>query len=170
MKKLLILPFILMTIFSAAAQSSAVDRYYEDFREDDRFTLITVSSKMFSLFVNFERNDPAEQQLINTISKLKGLKMLVGRDIADSKSVFKSVADKPKGKMDELMAITETDKEFKFYVTESDGMISELLMVGYEANQVLILSLVGNIDLKEIAALSRKMDIKGFEHFENVGQ
>ncbi len=165
--------YITMALFvgfliSAQAQSSGIDRYYEKYKDDDRFSQITVSSKMFGLFVNFEMDDPAEQELVETISKLEGLKMLVGSDIDEAKSIFEQVVQKPRSNMDELMSIRDKEAEFMFFITESDGTISELLMVGYDDAEVMLLSLVGEIDLKQISALSQKMNIQGFEHFKNI--
>jgi hypothetical protein len=94
--------------------------------------------------------------------------MLVGTDIAEAKSIYQNVVQKPEGSMDELISVKDAAAEFKFFVTENDGKISELLMVGYESTKVLILTLVGEIDLKQIAALSKKMNLEGFEHFQNV--
>ena len=74
----------------------------------------------------------------------------------------------PEASMDELMTVSETDREFRFFVTESGGTISELVMVGYENQQVMMMSLTGEIDLKEISELSQKMNIEGFENFKNV--
>ena len=173
MKKLTIssLVSLLMLICSTLiAQSSGIDRYYEEYKQDDHFTTITVSSKMFSLFVNFEIDDPAEKGIVNTISKLKGLKMLIGKELENAKYTYKDVVAKPNVDMEELLAVKESDKEFRFFITESEGKITELLMVGYEELQVLMISIVGDINLKEIAALSKKMDIEGFEHIKNVDQ
>lgn len=153
---------------SLMAQSSAIDRYYQDYRQDDRYTHVSVSSKMFDLFINFEREDPAEQQLVETISKLKGMKVLVGKSVSDAAGEFKTISSMPYRDMEELMEITEANQEFKFFISETNGKISELLMVGHEGESVFMLSLIGDIDLKEIAQLSKKMNIEGFEHFENI--
>lgn len=150
------------------AQSSAIDRYFEKYQDDDRFTQITVSSRMFGLFVNFEMDDPSEQELVETISNLKGLKILASDSVANVEQLFTEASNKPKAQMDELLSIKEGEAEFNFYINETDGKINELLMVGKESNSIFILSLVGNIDLKQISALSKKMNIDAFEHFEHV--
>ena len=98
--------FLLLFVSTSAtmlAQSSGIDRYYEKYQGDDRFTQINVSSRMFGLFVNFEMDDPAEQELVKTISKLKGLKMLVGSEIDDANAVYKDAVIYPQKNMDELM-------------------------------------------------------------------
>ena len=152
------------------AQNSAIDRYFETYREDARFSRVTVSSKMFSLFLELEGDDPDEQAIIETISKLDGLKMLVGQEVDEAKSIFGNMLKQPKANMDELMTISDVDKEIQFFVTESGGKISELVMVGYEVDKVMILSLIGDIDLKEISRLSKKMNLDGFEHLKDINK
>lgn len=160
--------FFFASVATSWGQSTAVDRYFQDLRLDDRFTHVSVSSKMFDLFVNFEREDEVEQQVIETISKLKGLRVLVGNDIDRASSIFYDIVEKPYQDMEELMQITEAGKAFRFFIMETGGTISELTMVGFEGNQIFILSLVGDIDLKEISELSKKMNIDGFQYFENI--
>lgn len=150
------------------AQSTSIEKYFEQYQEDARFSRVSVSSRMFDLFVDLELDNPEEQALVETISKLKGLKVLIGNAVPESRSVFKEMVKDPARNMDELLTVSEVDKEFRFYVIESGGKISELMMVGYENEQVMMMSLTGDIDLKEIAELSQKMDIQGFENFKNV--
>ncbi|MDX1686062.1 MAG: DUF4252 domain-containing protein [Saprospiraceae bacterium] len=164
----LIIVMLCLVSMSLQSQNTAVDRHFQDYRHDERYTHVSVSSKMFELFVNFEREDKTEQQIIETISKLQGLKVLVGSGISDAEEVYESISMRPFSDMEELMNISDSNKSFRFFISERDEMIRELAMVGYEGTQVFILSLIGDIDLKEIAALSKKMDLEGFEHFENI--
>jgi len=162
--------FLVWTVTSVSAQTSAIQRHFEKYGDDDRFTKITISSKMFSLFANFETDDEDGQEMIQTISKLKGLKMLVGDELSDAETMYKDIAKKPEQDMDELMRIEKQGSEFMFFITEkSDGVISELLMIAFEEQQVMMMSIVGEIDLKKMSQLSKHMNIEGFEHLENVG-
>ena len=154
--------------FTGLAQSSGLDRYFEEFKEDERFTQITVSSKMFNLFVNFELDDPNEQELVEAISKLKGLKSLVGIEVAEAAEIYNRAIKRPEGEMDELMSVKDGSGHFKFFITESSGTVSELLMIGYDTSKIFMISLVGDMNLRQIAALSQKMNINGFEHFKNI--
>ena len=158
---------LILTAFSVNAQNNAIDKYYQSYSEDDRFTKISISSKMFSLFTNFDMEDEAEQEVVETISKLKGLKMLVGNELENAKSIYQD-ALRVANNMEELMTIEDKEQELIFYISESGGMISELLMLSYETDQVIMLSLIGDIDLKDISSLSNKMDIKGFDQLDNL--
>ncbi len=150
------------------AQSNAVEKYYSNYAEDDRFTKVSISSKMFNLFTNFNADDPDEQQVIETISKLKGLKILVGNEITESASIYKSALSTASSHFEELMTVENADQEMVFYIQESNGTITELLMLMYEGTGVMILSLVGDIDLQELSNLSDKMEIEGFQEFKNL--
>ncbi|MEM6262780.1 MAG: DUF4252 domain-containing protein [Bacteroidota bacterium] len=161
---------LMLASVALQAQSSGIDRYFEQYQEDDRFTSITVSSRMFGLFAEFDMDDPDEQDLVEAISKLKGLKMLIGEEVEDAKSLYTAAVQKPAKAMEELMSIKDGDQEFKFFITEANGTISELMMVGYEGKSFMVMSLVGQISLRDISRLSQKMDIDGFEHFQNVDQ
>ena len=166
-KHIFTLSIFMMAALSMIAQNNAIDKYYQSYAEDDRFTKISISSKMFSLFANFDMEDEAEQEVVETISKLKGLKMLVGNEIENAESIYKDALSVANG-MEELMTVEDKDQELVFYISESGGMISELLMLSYEMNQVIMLSLIGDIDLKDISSLSNKMDIKGFDQLDNL--
>ena len=155
---------LIVCSFSTQAQNNAIDKYYAQYADDERFTKVSISSKMFSLFTNFNLEDESEQQVVETISKLKGLKMLIGNEIENAHSIYGDVISKPSKQMEELMTVEKKDQELIFFISETNGTISELLMCSYESQNVIILSLIGDIDLQEIAELSSKMDIEGFDN------
>jgi len=163
-----LLACILMSM-TVSAQSNSIDKYFEKYQDDERFTRISISSRMFGLFSNFDPEDEAEQEVVQTISKLKGLRILAADSIAEAKSLYRAAVKKPSVDMEELMTVENANQELRFFITEADGIITELLMVSYDGNSVMLMSLIGNIDLKQISKLSDKMNIEGFEHLENVG-
>ena len=162
--------FLLLTLmsFSTQAQENAIDEHFSEYADDDRFTKVSISSKMFNLFTNVDSDNPDEQQVIETISKLTGLKMLIGNELENTSSLYASAINELSGDYEELMTIEDSEHELVFYIEETDGKISELVMVMYEGTNLLILSLVGDIDLQELSNLSDKMEIEGFEEFKNL--
>jgi hypothetical protein len=153
---------------SVQAQQSAIDRYFDKYQEDDRFTAITVSSRMFGMFADFDLEDPNEQEFAEILAKLEGMKMLVGEKMEEAPTAFKQAQFLVDKDMEQLMSMKDGNERFVFYVREKGERIAELLMLGYENQQFMMLSLVGDIKLSEIARLSRKMDIEGFQHFQNL--
>lgn len=163
----MVLLFSMVQTTKLQAQSS-IDTFFDQYQGDERFSRVKVSSRMFELFLEIDMDDPEEQAFVETISKLKGLKVLIGKEVPEAAQLYKTFAKGPAASMDELMTVSDAQKEFQFYITESGGKISELLMVGFDEQQVMMMSLVGEIDLKEISALSRKMNIEGFDNFKNI--
>lgn len=158
-----------LTSLNSYAQNNAIDKYFSEYADDDRFTKVSISSKMFSLFTNFNNIEGSdEKQLVETISKLKGLKMVIGNELDAAKQLYKSANQTASSSYEELMTIENKDQELIFYINENNGTISELVMISYEVNQFIILSLIGDIDLKELSKLSNTMDIEGFDEFKNL--
>ena len=52
MKTLVILALTICTAFSAIAQNDVVTKLFDDYYDDENFTKISVSSKMFELFTH----------------------------------------------------------------------------------------------------------------------
>ena len=66
------------------------------------------------------------------------------------------------------MTVRDKDNDMKFLIKEENGVITELVMVMHGDNEFFLLSLIGDIDLKQISRLSKSMSIDGFEHLKNI--
>ena len=77
------------------------------------------------------------------------------------------------------MRINDEGSNVKIYIKEgsSEDYVKELFMFVSETNinkndasETVIISLLGNIDLKQIAKLTEKMNLPGGEHLEKAQQ
>ena len=169
MKKSLIIIGIIFTSFVAQAQDDAISRFFEKYQDDDDFTQVNITSRMFGLFTDMEVNDEEDQEVLDAISKIKGLKILVKDNAHDGRALYKEAFTKlPKSEFDELMSIKDGDQDMKFMIKEKGNIISELLMIGGGDNEFYIMSIVGDIDLKQISKLSSKMNIDGLQNLEKL--
>ncbi|MEM7162112.1 MAG: DUF4252 domain-containing protein [Bacteroidota bacterium] len=162
--------FVLCCGLSVQAQNNAIDRYFDQYANDETFTKVSISSKMFNLFTNFDLENEEDQKVIESISKLKGLKMLVANEYPEAEQTYRQAIQLPQSRMEELMTVESKEKELKFFITEENGKIAELLMLSYEKDHMIIMSLVGDIDLKELSSLSSKMDIQGFDQLDKLNE
>jgi hypothetical protein len=155
----------------AFAQDDAISKFFSKYQEDDDFTHVTITSRMFGLFANLDAEEQEDKELLDAISKVKGLKILAKDDIsleeADKlyKEAFKLIPTKD---YDELMSVRDKENDMKFLIQEKDGIITELLMVMHGDQEFFLLSLIGDIDLKQISRLSKSMNIDGFEHLKEI--
>jgi hypothetical protein len=76
-----------------------------------------------------------------------------------------------KNKYDELMSVRDKDKDMKFYIKEtSPGKIGEFVMLIGSNTEFYIISLFGEIDLKQISKIGRKLNVGGLEHLEKMNE
>lgn len=169
MKKLALLLLTVCIGFSTSAQNDVVTKLFNNYYDDENFTKISVSSKMFELFTNIEPGDENEEEIIEAISKLKGLKVIAADSIGNSKKLYSDAVNKiSKGGYDELMEVKDAQEDMKFMIKEKDGIIDELVMVVGGNKSFFVMSLYGEIDLKKVSKLSKSMNIKGMEHLKQL--
>lgn len=169
MKSIIITLASAVLTLSAFAQG-AIDTYFSKYENSDDFTKVTVSAKMFELFTHIEGSNEEEQEMLETIAKLKGMRMLVsdGQTPDNAIGLYKDACDAPRDKFEELMTIQDDLEDFTFFIREESGIINELLLIGHSEKEFFIMSLLGDIDLKEVSKLSRSLQIDGMQHLNRL--
>lgn len=168
MKKILVIAVIMIGGNSVFAQD-AISKFFTKYQDDESFTQVTVSSKMFNLFTNMEVESKDDQEVLNAISKLKGLRILAKENTSDARKLYKEAfALLPVKEFEELMSVRDKDKDMKFYIKETSGKISELVMIVGGADDFMVMTLVGEIDLKQVSKIGKKMDVKGLENLQKI--
>jgi hypothetical protein len=171
MKKITTLVIVMGLYAGAYAQSEPISKFFNKYSADESFTTqVTISSKMFGLFTNMEVEKPEDQEVLEAISKLKGLRMLGKENTSDARTLYKEASGIIlQNKFEELMTYREKDRDMKFYIMEkSPGKISELLMLVGSNSDFMLMSLFGEIDLKQISRIGHKMNVEGLEHLEKM--
>lgn len=167
MKKLIIIAIGVMLSVQLNAQD-AITKFFSEYETDDSFSHVSMTSRMFGLFTDLEIENEEDQAIMDAISKLKGLKVLAKDDTDQGKQLYTAALKKLGGEYDELMSVRDEDKDMKFLIKEKSGKISELLMVMGGDKEFFVLTLFGEIDLKQIAKISRAMDIDGLDQLERM--
>ena len=172
MKRILILAVTaLITTVSALGQNDAITKYFDKYVDDERFTMVYVSPKVFELAARMEiESDDIDQEVIDIIKELKGLRVLSyegegGEAIAFYKEA-KSMIDL--SKYEELITARDGDENVHIMFQGSGDIVNELFMLIGGDDTFTMLSFVGNIDLKKVGKLANMMDIDGLEHLEKV--
>jgi hypothetical protein len=170
MKHFVVGAVMVLASFSAFAQADAVSRFFSKYQNDETFSQVTISSKMFSMLVDMQVDDPEDQEVISAISKLKGLRILAKEETRDGRLLYKEALSLiPVKEFEELMSVRDEDKDMKFFIKEtSPGKISELVMVAGGNDEFMVLSLFGEIDLKQIGKIGSKMDIDGLNNLNKL--
>ncbi|MEM7552351.1 MAG: DUF4252 domain-containing protein [Bacteroidota bacterium] len=162
---LILIAFISITTVA----QTGVNKLFEKYENDERFTKVNVNSRMFSLFTELEPGDENEEEFLEAISKIEGLKVLSADSIDDAEKHFKDAVASLKGKgYEELMSVKDADQDVFFYIQESKGIINELLLVAGGGHEFNLVTLYGEIDLKKISRISKSLNIKGLDKLKNL--
>ncbi|MBX7127408.1 MAG: DUF4252 domain-containing protein [Cyclobacteriaceae bacterium] len=172
MKKLILIAVMMVGAMGAFAQNDAISRFFAKYQDDESFSQVTVSSKMFNLFTDMEVESKDDQEVLNAISRLKGLRILHKEKASDARSLYKEAFSLiPTKEYEELLTVRDKDQDMKFFIKEiGKGKIGELLMVMGGNDEFMILSLFGEIDLKQVSHMGRKMNIDGLKNLEKIDE
>jgi len=169
MKKFVVGVVMIMLSIAVQAQDNAISKFFSKYQGDESFSQVTISSKMFGLFTNMDADKPEDKEILDAISKIKGLRVLAKQEARNSRELYKEAMTMiPVKEYEELMTVRDKDKDMKFFIKEASGKISELVMVMGGNEEFMVLSLFGEIDLKQVSRIGRKMDIDGLDHLEKM--
>lgn len=159
---------VLMVTMTATQAQDVISKFFTKYQDDESFTNVNISSKMFGLFTEMDAQTPEDKEVLDAISKLKGLKILAKQNARNSRELYKEALGLIPKNFEELMSVRDKDKDMKFMITENGGKISEMLMVVGGNEEFMIMSIFGEIDLKQISRIGTKMNIKGLENLHNM--
>jgi hypothetical protein len=168
MKKLFLSVAFIGLVLGSQAQTNAIDAMFDKYSEREGFTVVSISGKMLGMFAN---NEEANKDAGNVINRLKSIKILSVEDSTLNKNLnFYTELNK---KLDlsvyeELMLVKEGPDITRFLIRQNGSVISELLVViGGPAGNSLI-SIKGDLDMKNISNLSKDIGMKDLEGLENL--
>jgi hypothetical protein len=168
MKKLMMGMVMMVGALAASAQNDAVTKFFNKYQDNPEFTQVTVSSKMFGLFTNMDVEKPEDKEILEAISKIKGLRIIAKDEARDSRELYKEALSVVPKDYEELMFVRDKDQDMKFLIKESGGKISELLMIAAGNDDFKMLSLFGEIDLKKVSRIGSKMNIDGLDQLNKM--
>ena len=175
MKKLAIVMALLMTPMLVSAQG-----IFDSYENEKDVTSVVVTKNMFKLLgkIKVESDDIEVQEYMEMVNSLENIKVF----ITENKSVgARMKADVQKyvsssKNLEELMRVKDDGKNVKFYSKQGsdENHVSELLMFldgemdGKEGT--VVMSITGNIDLKQISKLTKELNVPGSDELKNVKQ
>jgi hypothetical protein len=167
MKKSMLITLAMFLSISVFSQD-VVQRFFQEMNADENVTKVSISSKMFELFMHIDGETDDEKELLETVSKLKGMKILIKEEMADGKGLYAEAITRPSAEYEVLLTVEDNDEDMTFFIREENGRIAELVMIAGGESNFIVLSLLGEIDLNQISKLSRSMNIEGMENLEKI--
>jgi len=167
MKKYFPIIIALLLCQVMGAQTGPIDALFDRYAEKEGFTSIYISGKMLSMLGSMN-SDPDKP---NILSRLKSIRILSEDDsLSTGKVNFYSELSKAIdfSVYEELMVVREGPDVTKFLVRQNGDYISELLMISGGSGGNSLISIRGDINLKELSELSETVGIEELEHLENA--
>lgn len=169
MKNMFLLPLFMLAAFSTYAQNDAISKFFNQYAEDERFTVVYISPKMFQMVAKIETNDPDWNKVRDVIKDLGGLRVLTADSIGDGVAMYKEAMNRvPQKEYEELLTVRDGQEHVRFMIKESNNVISELLLLVGSPNEFTMLSFTGKIDLDKISSLAKTMDIEGIDKLDKL--
>lgn len=170
MKQLLFsMLFLCAGAFSASAQNDAITRFFEQYAEDERFTVVFIAPKLFQLAAKIETDDEDWNNIREVVKDLGGLRVLVADSITDGIALYKKALSKvPANEYSELLTVRDKDENVRIWTKDSGNIIEELLLLVGKPDEFVLLSFTGKIDLDKISSLSKVLDVEGADQLEKI--
>jgi hypothetical protein len=168
MKKLFLSVAFLGLALLSQAQANPIDAMFDKYSEREGFTVVSISGKMLGMLSN---NEEGNKDAENVISRLKSIKILSVEDSTLNKNLnFYSELNK---KLDlsvyeELMLVKEGPDITRFLIRQTGSIITELLVVTGGPGGNSLISIKGDLDMKNISNLSKDIGMKDLEGLENL--
>ncbi|MFP2996525.1 DUF4252 domain-containing protein [Spongiivirga sp. MCCC 1A20706] len=181
MKKLVLTIAIALISVGTYAQS-----IFDKYESNPDVAFISVSPKMFKMLgsIGIETDDPEAQEFISLVNSITNFKVITTDNGAISKDITSWVSKHVRSTdLEELMRVRDGDSNVKFYVKEGkdDNHVKELVMfvTGFDQANVningkkletVLLSLSGDIDLRQVGKLTDQMDLPGGKQLKKANK
>lgn len=168
----LLIIFLIGSMSPLNAQSDAITKYFNQYVDDERFTVVYISPKMFEILGKLdleELQDEQAQIIMDVVSELKGLRVLT-TEITPMKFYEEAKSKINTNEYEILLTVRDEGENVQFLIKDDGDTINELLLIVGSEDEFVLLSFMGNIDLNKIAQLAKKLDIKGVEHLNKLDE
>lgn len=163
------LAFLFVGILSANAQNDAITRFFNQYADDERFTVVYIAPKLFQLVSKVETDDEDWNNIREVVKDLGGLRVLAADSITDGLAMYKTALSKvPASEYSELLTVRDKDENVRIWTKDSGNVIEELLLLVGKPDEFVMLSFTGKIDLDKISSLSKVLDVKGADELERI--
>ena len=172
MKKLLIIILLILPVL-AFSQKSQINVFFDKYSGQEGYTSVYITKYLFQMFAKIS-NDKEDKEFKDITSKLTSIKILtVDSALNATKKVdFSNELKKilPQSDYKDLLIVKDGKKTISFVIKEKNDKISELVMTISGPDSPVLIFLEGEIDLANMSKLSKTMNIKGFEHLNDIDE
>ena len=169
---------IAITVIALVSQTLFSQGVFDKFEDQQDVSSMIVTKSMFKLMskIDLSSNDPKAKEYLNMVENLENIKIFTTSNSGTAAEMKKTVDSylKSSTSLSELMRVSDDGKNIKFYVKEgkNDNFVTELFMFLEDTNskdsKAVIMSITGNIDLRQISQLTSDLNVPGSEQLKNI--
>jgi hypothetical protein len=167
MKKSVFVITALLICTFIKAQTGPIDELFDKYSEKEGFTSVYISGKMLNMLANLGSESESKD---NIMLRIKSIRILSQDSLSTEKVNFYAELSK---KLDfsvyeELMVVKESQEVTKFLIRQNGNSISELLVVTGGSGGNALISIRGDLNLKELSNLSKTIGVDELEQLEDI--
>ena len=171
MKQIITLLSVCAFISTGLAQS-AIDDHFSQFAEDPNTTNISVTGKMFELISSLNIESDTDQEEIDEMKSFLGsitsFRLIAGEEVNNAQSQFLNGDRNLSSTHEELIRVDDKKGKFCLYIDEEDGVVHEVVGLGWEKDDLMVFSLLGTLRLEQVGHIIEKIDDSGFNQFSKI--
>lgn len=148
---------------SLFGQANVIDKYFKQYLDDERFSVVYISGRMFRLFDKLDidemdMDDDEAEAMLSIAKDLEGLRIL-STDV-NVRAFYEEAKSKINTREYEILMTIRSkgDNNIEFLIKEEGDTITELLMLVGGDDDFALLSFVGRIDLDKVSKLANEME------------
>lgn len=169
---------IAIAVIALVSQTLFSQNVFDKFEDQQDVTSMIVTKSMFKLMskIDLSSNDPKAKEYLSMVENLENIKIFTTGNLNTASEMKKTVDSylKSSTTLSELMRVNDDGKNIRFYVKEgkNDNFVTELFMFLEDTNskdsKAVIMSITGNIDLRQISQLTSDLNVPGSEQLKNI--
>jgi len=161
---LFLILFSTSTLFAQKLPQDAISGYFSEYVDDQDFTVVYVSGKIFSLFkdanLDLDELDEGEvEAILEVVKDIQGIRVLhtERNAMARWKEAKKRI---PTDKYELLFKVrTAEGDNVEAFIQDEAAVISELFLLIGAADNFAMISFVGTVDLTKLSQLQRALEL-----------
>lgn len=166
MKTIAIIIALVLAPIAASAQSM-----FDSFADEKDVTSVLVTKNMFKLMseMDLDSSDPEAKEYLEMVDDLNDIKIFTtdNPEVATRMNATVQKYLNSGNGLSELMRVKDDGQNIKFYSRQgkSESIVSELFMhldgIVDGKPMTVVMSITGNIDLKQISKLTKQLNVPG---------
>lgn len=164
MKQILWSGMLMLFTLGLNAQISAIDTYFQSYVEDEQFSVIYISPRVFRMIDNLggeklNLDDDEAEAFVDLAADMRGLRIL-STDVTPERFFEEAIGKIDTKLYEPLITIRDRDggKTELLLKENTQGDLEELLFLSFGDDEFTLMSFVGNLDLDKVMKLADEME------------